>query len=374
LDNGLAPTPPMGWNGWNHYGRGVTASIVEAQARAIVSSGMKAAGYTYVNLDGGWDLLQRNAQGKLQPDATKFPFGIASLAAYVHSVGLKFGIYTSVGRTNCSHTAAGSFGHYRQDAATFASWGVDYVKVDWCNVPMSQFPGMTAEQVAQTLYSRFGSALRSTGRPMLYSMSTNRPRLAAWTWAPNVGDMWRTTRDINDSYASMLTHFAENAQHYKAAGPGGWNDPDMLEVGNGGMTQTEDRTEFSLWAEMAAPLLAGNNLTAMSAATLVTLTNPDLVAVDQDRLGRQGQTVANSHGHWVLTRPLADDARAVVLFNQTDQSASISTTARRVGLPAAPLYRVAHLWSHTTTTTTGSITADLAPHAVAMFRVTPFQG
>jgi alpha-galactosidase len=366
----------MAWNGYNHYARDVTASIVEAQARTIVSSGMQAAGYTYVNLDGGWDLLTRDAQGQLQPDPGKFPDGIAALAAYVHSLGFKFGIYTSVGRTNCMRTAAGSFGHYRRDAETFASWGVDYVKADWCNVPMNEFPGMTPEQVAQKLYRQFGSALQSVGRPMLYSMSTNESShtsLEAWTWAPGLGNMWRTTADISDSYASMLANFTANAQHYEAAGPGGWNDPDMLEVGNGGMTPTEDRTQFSLWAEMAAPLIAGNDLTTMSAMTRTTLTNPDVIAVDQDRLGRQGHAVASANGQWVLTKPLATGARAVVLFNATDNPAVITTTAARVGLPSAPAYTVDNLWSHTTTTTTGTITADVAPHAAAMFQVTPTQ-
>src|SRR5262249_42523765 len=155
-------------------------------------------------------------------------------AAYVHSLGLKFGIYTTLGTTNCAHTAAGSWGHYQQDTKAFASWGVDFVKVDWCAVPREQFPGMTAAQVARALYGQFGDALRSTGRPMLYSLATNRRTLAAWTWAPSVGNMWRTTRDIKDNYARMLARFVPNAHHYRAADTGGWNDPDMLEVGNDG--------------------------------------------------------------------------------------------------------------------------------------------
>jgi alpha-galactosidase len=373
VDNGSARTPPMGWNGFNHYSRDVTASIVKAQARALVSSGMQAAGYDYVNLDGGWNLPERDPQGQLQADPSKFPDGIKPLATYVHSLGLKFGIYTSAGTTNCARTAAGSLGHYRRDAATFASWGVDFVKVDWCNVPMDQFPGMTAKQVAQNLYGRFAHAIRSADRPMLYSLSTNKPYLAAWRWAPRIGNMWRTTRDLHDSYDSMLTNFASNAPHYRAAGPGGWNDPDMLQVGNGGMTGREYRTEFSLWAEMAAPLIAGNDLTRMSAATHATLTNRAVIAVDQDRLGRQGHAVANAHGHWVLTKPLTNGARAVVLFNQTDRRAVLTTTARRVGLRFAPAYRVNNLWRHATRKTAGTIRATVAPHAVAMYRVNPAQ-
>lgn len=220
LDNGLALTPPMGWNGYNFYSRNVTASIVEAEARALVSSGMKAAGYDYVNLDGGWDLLTRNADGQLQPDPSKFPDGIKPVADYVHSLGLKFGIYTSVGLTNCAETSAGSYGHYQQDADTFASWGVDYVKVDWCNVPTDQFPGLTSQQIAEKLYGEFGKALAADGRPMVYSMSTNTPTLQAWTWAQHVGNLWRTTGDISDTYAGMLSNFTQNVQYYQSARPG----------------------------------------------------------------------------------------------------------------------------------------------------------
>lgn len=372
--DGVAQVPPMGWNGFNHYGRDVTASIVAAQARVLVSSGMKAAGYDYVNLDGGWDLLERDPDGQLQPDTSKFPDGIPSIAAYVHSLGLKFGIYTSIGRTNCARTAAGSYGNYRRDAATFASWGVDFVKVDWCNVPMAEFPGMTEEQVAESLYGRFAHALAVAGRPMLYSLSTNGAELAAWRWAPRLGNMWRTNRDLEDRHHSMVANFVSNAPHYRAAGPGGWNDPDMLQVGNGGMTWREDRAEFSLWAEMAAPLLAGNDLTSMSAVTRTTLTNRAVIAVDQDRLGRQGHVVAHAHGHWVLTKPLSNGARAVVLFNQTDQPAVLTTTARRVGLRDADAYRETNLWRHTTRRIAGTIVARVAPRAAAMFLVTRLTG
>ena len=371
VDNGLALTPPMGWNGYNHYVRDVTAAIVEAQARALVSSGMRGAGYQYVNLDGGWDLLARDAQGQLQPDPGKFPDGIAPVADYVHSLGLKFGIYTTVGTTNCAHTSAGSWGHYQQDARTFASWGVDFVKVDWCSVPTDQFPGMTTEQIAQQLYSQFGQALQNAGRPMVYSLSTNRADLAAWTWAPSIGNMWRTGSDNKNNYAGMLANFTNNVEHYRVAGPGAWNDPDMLQVGNGVMTRTEDRAEIGLWAEMAAPLIAGNDMTTMSTTTRDDLTNKAIIAVDQDPLGRQGHTVASANGHWVLTKPLADGARAIVLFNQTDQPAVITTTALRVGLPSSPTYRVDHLWSAQTTETTGTISAKVLPHGASMQRVTP---
>lgn len=382
LANGLALHPPMGWNSYNHFSRNATASIVEAQARAMVSSGMKAAGYSYINLDAGWDLPDRDAQGELQPDPSKFPDGIAPVAAYVHSLGLKFGIYTTVGRYNCAFTAAGSGSddannpteYYAGDAEQFASWGIDFVKVDWCGVmPIMAATGDTAEQLATQLYTAFGNAIAqaSSIHPMVYSLSTNKPETQPWAWAPSVANMWRTTGDHVNSYAGMVTNFAGNVSHYQVAGPGAWNDPDIMQVGNGVLTATESRAEISLWAEMAAPLLAGNDLTTMSAATRAALINPDVIRVDQDRLARQGYPVASSNGHWVLTKPMANGARTVCLFNQTNRAAVISTTVRQVGLPAAPRYRVDHLWAHTYEfTTSRTISASVPAHAVWFMRVT----
>jgi alpha-galactosidase len=383
LDNGVARTPPMGWNGYNHFSRNVTASIVEANARAIVSSGMKAAGYTYVNLDGGWDLLQRSAGGELQPDPVKFPDGIKPVADYIHSLGLKFGIYASAGTTNCAGTAAGSYGHYRQDAEAFAAWGVDYVKFDYCDIPYQDYPDMTSAQVGQMLATQMGQALAATRRPIVYDVndaSGARNHDEDWTWAPDIANLWRVTSDINDSYGSMVNHFcgcnlpagsSSDVQMYPYARPGAWNDPDMLEVGNGGMTTTEDRSEFSLWAELAAPLIAGNDLSAMSAATRHILTNRAVIAVDQDPLGKQGYPVASAGGHWVLTKQLAGGDRAVLLFNQTNMPAVITTSASQAGLPAAPGYVLRDLWRHVATKTAGPISAEVPAHAVAMYRVTP---
>lgn len=374
LDNGLAQTPPMGWNGYNHFSINVSDSIVRAEARELVDSGMKAAGYRYVNLDGGWDLLQRGAAGQLQPDPAKFPYGIKSLADYVHSLGLKFGIYTSIGTANCKNTAAGSYGHYAQDAKTFASWGVDYVKVDWCEVPVQNYPGMTGTQIAQMLGGQMRDALAATGRPMVFDYNVNGicPNdCNDWEWGSGIANVWRISRDISDSYTTMVRNFSGDVSLSSYAGPGGWNDPDMLEVGNGGMTTTEDRSEFSLWAEMAAPLIAGNDLSAMSAATRHILTNRAVIAVDQDRLGKQGYPVASANGHWVLTKPLAGGGRAVLLFNQTSTPAVITTSASQAGLPAAPGYVLHDLWRHVATRTPGAISADVPAHAVAMYRVTP---
>ncbi|MFD4972088.1 NEW3 domain-containing protein, partial [Streptomyces sp. NPDC058424] len=376
LDNGLALTPPMGWNGFNHYKRDVTASIVKAQARAIVSSGMKDAGYTYVNLDGGWNLLQRNAAGELQPDPSKFPDGIKPVADYVHSLGLKFGIYIGAGYTNCVPTSAGSYGHYEQDAQMFAAWGVDYLKLDWCAVPYENHPDMTREQVDRMLAEQMRDALAATGRPIVYSMSGGRASglwntSEVWRWGSAYGNLWRTAGDIGDNYRSMVNCFELTVPHHEYAGPGSWNDPDMLQVGNGGMTATEYRTHFSLWAQMAAPLLAGNDLTTMSPETREILTNREVIAVDQDPLGRQGDPVRRADGQWVLSKPLANGDRSVVLFNDTSSAALITTDAAEVGLPTAPAYTLRDLWQHTTTESAATISALVPPHGVAMFRVAP---
>jgi alpha-galactosidase len=362
----------MGWNGYNHYSHNVTAAIVESEARALVSSGMKADGYDYVNLDGGWDLLQRSADGQLQPNPSLFPQGIKPVADYVHSLGLKFGIYTSIGNENCAGTTAGSYGHYAQDARTFASWGVDYVKVDWCDVPTGDFPGMTDEQIAQTLGSQMHDAIAAAGRPMVFDYNVNNEcpgSCSDWTWASPIADLWRISPDLPDDYANMVSNFTDTVEVSGYSHPGGWNDPDMLQVGNGGMTTTEDQSEFSLWAEMDAPLIAGNDLTTMSADTKAILTNKAVIAVDQDPLGRQGQVVANRNGYWVLTKPLKGGDRAVVLFNQTDSAAVITTSAFGVGLDPAGTYTLRDLWSGQVTRTTGEISATVPAHGVVMYRI-----
>ncbi len=365
---GLAMTPPMGWNGFNRFYVHVDAARVEAAARALVASGMKAAGYVYVNLDGGWDLHDRNADGSLEPDPNKFPLGIRPVADYVHSLGLRFGIYTSAGVRNCAGSSAGSYGHYLEDAATFASWGVDYLKLDWCRIPYKDFPGLTNSQVGQRLASEMAQALAATGRPIVYDVNGWADD-APWSWAPRVAHMWRTTPDIQDRYVSMVWNFTHNVGRFGEARPGGWNDPDMLEIGNGGMSVTEYRSQFSLWAEMAAPLIAGNDLTIMSPMTRSILTNDAVIAVDQDPMGFQGYSVANAGGHWVLTKPLANGDRSVVLFNQTEKPATITTSAAQVGLHTGLDYMLVDLWNGTASDTTDVISAVVPAHGVAMYRI-----
>jgi alpha-galactosidase len=364
LDNGLARTPPMGWNDWNAFGCNTSAALVEQTAQAMVSNGMKAAGYRYVNIDDCWLTHQRDANGNLVADPVKFPQGIKAVADHVHSLGLKLGIYEDAGTATCAGYP-GSLGHERQDAATFASWGVDYLKYDNCNNA-----GSTTTQQYIDRYAAMRDALAATGRPIVFSIcewGVNQP----WTWAPQVGNLWRTTGDISDGYGSMLDIFHQNVKLAQFAGPGGWNDPDMLEIGNGGMSDTEYRSEFSLWAEMAAPLIAGTDLRTMSAATRAIYTNAGVIAVDQDPLGVQGTEISSDGTHDVLSKPLANGDRAVVLFNEGATSATFGASAAQAGLPRASSYLLHDLWSGATTESAGELAATVPAHGVVMWRVSP---
>ncbi len=362
LDNGLARTPPMGWNDWNAFGCDVSAQLVEQTADFLVSSGLKDDGYGYVDIDDCWMASQRDSSGRLVPDPAKFPDGVKGVADYVHAKGLKLGIYESAGTATCAGYP-GSLGHEQQDADSFASWGVDLLKYDNCNnqgVPYQQ------------RYDAMRDALAATGRPIVYSLCEWGDQ-SVWTWGAGTGNLWRTTGDINASFSSMLSNFHTNVGLSQYAGPGGWNDPDMLEVGNG-MSFTEDRSEFSLWAEMAAPLIAGTDLRTASPATLSLYGNKDVIAVDQDPLGVQGHEIASSGGLDVLTKPLANGDVAVTLFNENASAATVSTTAAAAGAPAASAYTLTNLWSHTKATTGGAISATVPGHGTVMYRVSPGSG
>ncbi|MCO5992097.1 NPCBM/NEW2 domain-containing protein [Actinoallomurus rhizosphaericola] len=361
LDNGLALIPQMGFNNWNatHCGADFNEDMVKGIADLFVSSGLKDAGYQYVNLDDCWAEQNRDANGDLVPNKTRFPSGIRALADYVHSKGLKLGIYSSAGTLTCAGTMPGALGHEEQDARTWASWGVDYLKYDNCNNQ-----GVDAIQ----RYTKMRDALKATGRPILYSIcewGSNQP----WLWGKDVGNSWRTTGDISDSYSSMLSIVHQNMALTQYAGPGHWNDPDMLEVGNGGMTGTEYRSHFSLWSIMAAPLLIGTDLRKASAATMSILENKEVIAVDQDRLGVQGAPISTDGGRDVFVKRLANGDRAVALFNETDSPQRIATSASAVGLPGAAAYTVRDLWAHTTHETAGVIAATVPAHGTVMYRV-----
>jgi alpha-galactosidase len=367
--NGLARTPPMGWNDWYPYTCGVNAQLVEQTAQTMVGNGMKAAGYQYVNVDDCWMAPNRDAAGNLAPDPTRFPNGIKSVADYVHSLGLKFGIYEDAGVQTCAHFP-GSYGHEARDAAAFASWGVDYLKYDQCSIPFADFPGETHEQVARTLYTRMSNALKATGRPIVFSMSNGSdPAFHPWSWGAAVANLWRTTPDVGDSFPAVLSGFQTTEALHRYAGPGAWNDPDMLQIGNGGATNLEYRTEFSLWAEMAAPLIAGTNLLALSPASLAIYENRSVIAVDQDPLGMQAVPVSSANGLWVLTKPLQGGDRSVLLFNSSDRPAMIGTTAAAAGLAKGRIYRLQDLWTGALSESGGKLSAFVRPHGVVMYRV-----
>jgi len=361
LDNGLALTPQMGFNNWNltQCGAQFNEAFVEGIADTLVSTGLKDAGYQYVNLDDCWAQSSRDSKGNLVPDKTRFPHGIKAVADYVHSKGLKFGLYTSAGTKTCNKAGfPGALGHEKQDAALWASWGVDYLKYDNCN---------NQGQDAKKRYTAMRDALAATGRPILYSIcewGQNQP----WTWAAPVGNSWRTTGDINDSYSKMLSIYKANIKLGKYAGPGHWNDPDMLEVGNGKMTDTEYRSHFTLWAMMAAPLLIGSDIRKASSATLTILRNADVIALDQDAKGVQGNEISSANGLHVIRKPLANGDTAVALFNETGNTAKISTTLSAIGVSSGT-HTLTDLWSKAKSTTTGPISASVPAHGTVVYRI-----
>ncbi|MET9618813.1 NPCBM/NEW2 domain-containing protein [Kitasatospora indigofera] len=374
LDNHLGRTPQMGWNSWNAYRCGIDETKIKAAADAIVSKGLQTAGYQYVNIDDCWQAATRGTDGALQADPVRFPSGIKALADYMHGKGLKLGIYGTPGTKTCANYpgwgdypgANGSKDHVEQDALTFASWGVDYLKYDWCR---ADWDGVDA----QTAFTAMGDALKATGRPIFYSIH-REPQQPVDPWRPAVANSWRTTSDISDSWSSMIGKAKANQPLAALARPGAWNDPDMLEVGNGGMTTTEYRTHMSLWAEMAAPLLMGTDLTNPTKATtenLGILGNTDVIAVDQDPLGRQGTVVSRVNGLVVMAKPLADGSRAVTLTNENTTAATISTTTGAIGAGGAATYQLKDLWSKAVTSTTGAISAQVAAHETVMYKVTP---
>ncbi|MGC9198173.1 MAG: glycoside hydrolase family 27 protein [Acidobacteriaceae bacterium] len=312
----VAATPPMGWNSWNYFAGRVNDADVRAAADAMVSSGMRDAGYTYINIDDTWE-GQRDAQGFIQSNS-KFP-DMAALAAYVHSKGLKLGIYSSPGPRTCAGYP-GSYGHVQQDADTYAKWGIDYVKYDLCSfngVMKKEAPDDPAQQMRlmEAAYAKMHQALQHTGRPIVFSLCQYGMD-AVWEWAPSVGgNLWRTTGDINPRWDRIYDILSQQAGLAKYAGPGHWNDPDMLEVGNGNLTMAENRAHFSMWAMLAAPLLAGNDLAQMNPAIVSILTNRDVIAIDQDRLGQQAARAYTDGEVEVWTRRLSGGALAIAVLN-----------------------------------------------------------
>jgi alpha-galactosidase len=369
----LAKTPPMGWNSWNKFGCNVSEKLIMGMADAMASSGMKDAGYEYIVIDDCWQ-VSRDENGEIVVDKERFPNGMKYVADYVHSKGLKFGIYSCAGTMTCQRRPGG-FGHEYQDARTYARWGVDYLKYDWCN---------TTTQDAKSSYTNMRDALFKAGRPIVFSLcewGQNKP----WEWAGPVGHLWRTTGDISDNWNSMIGIFDKQKDLARYAGPGKWNDPDMLEVGNGRMTTEEYKTHFSLWCMLASPLMAGNDLQTMTPETKEILMNKEIIALDQDTLGRQATCYRDNIDYQIWVKSLANNEKAVCLLNKSDEKksvqvdftllASIRTGGRGSGgqRGATPLtldnYRVRDLWEHKDLILKeSSVYVELLPHSVKVYR------
>ena len=359
-DNGLARTPPMGWNSWNKFASRVDDATVRTIADAVVSSGMKDAGYIYINIDDTWE-AGRDAQGNIQTNK-KFP-DMKALADYVHSKGLKLGIYSSPGPNTCAGYE-GSYGHEEQDARTYAAWGIDYLKYDWCGAR-----NLYTDEEMPAVYQIMGDALLKQKRPIVYSLC-QYGRQDVWKWGPEVGgNLWRTTGDIRDAWDSMTRIGFSQNDLAPYAKPGHWNDPDMLEVGNGAMTNDEYKTHMSLWAILAAPLLAGNDLRSMTPEILAILTNKEVIAIDQDKLGKQGQRVWQTGEQEIWTRQLNGGATAVAIFNRAKDEAKI--TVKASDLKLAGKWKARDLWTHQEVTwpADGEYSVTVPSHGVLMLRL-----
>jgi alpha-galactosidase len=367
LDNGLALTPPMGWNSWNKFAGNVSEALIKSVADAMAINGMKDAGYQYVIIDDCWQ-VGRDANGDILADPQRFPSGIKALADYVHARGLKFGIYSCAGTNTCAGRPGGLF-HEVQDARTYAAWGVDYLKYDWCN---------HADETGEQAYSRMRDALRQAGRPIVFSIcewGQNRP----WLWGAGVGNLWRTTGDIYDCWdctnkwsSGWLRNLDGQAGLAACAGPGHWNDPDMLEVGNGGMTDIEYQSHFTLWCIVAAPLIAGNDVCNMDSETRRILTSKELIAVDQDPLGMQGVRVSKNGDAEVWAKQLADGTRAVVFFNRGNAASEISVTWEQIGYPGHLRAKIRDLWAaRDLGKFKGKFSTTVAAHGVVAIKVMP---
>jgi len=368
----VAPRPPMGWNSWNHFAGRVTDADIRSAADFLVNTGMRDAGYVYVNIDDTWQ-GKRDANGLLHSNE-RFP-DMKALSDYIHAKGLKFGIYSSPGARTCAGYE-GSLGHEADDARMYAAWGVDFLKYDLCSLREDMKkakadhpddPDVT-KNLMIAAYRKMGDALRASGRTIVYSLcqyGVDQP----WTWGPSVGaSMWRTTGDISDSYARMSKIGFSQAGLAGFAGAGHWNDPDMLEIGNGKMSEDEYRTHMSLWAILAAPLLAGNDLSKMGEADRRILTNKEAIAIDHDALGKQGDRLYQNGDLEVWTRPLSGGRVAVGLFNRGASSSDISIQLAQVGFPRGgklrDVWKQKDLGSHS-----GTFTDTVPTHGVTLLIV-----
>lgn len=381
LDNGLARTPYLGWNTYYGLGSSFDEATIESVADSIVSRGLKAAGYDYVWIDGGWWSGSRDAQGNITVDASQWPHGLKAVADYIHSKGLRAGIYTDAGSDGCGGANQGSYGHYQQDADQFAAWGYDAVKVDFCG-------GTNLKLDPAVAYGQFRDALlhNASHRPMLFNICNpftpdrlgpgdpplERSAYYSYTFGPSTGNSWRTDTDVgfvhSIQWPDVLRNLDDDAAHPEAAGPGHWNDPDYLgpELG---MTAAESQAQFTMWSMVAAPLMIGSDVRALSPATIAMLTNRDVLAVDQDRLGVQGTRISKQGNGDVWVKPLANGDRAVALLNRGSTPLTIRTSTDAAGLPHSSQYKLHDLWTGKTTETAGGITTTVPPQSAVLYRV-----
>ncbi|HWM51779.1 MAG TPA: PKD domain-containing protein [Thermoplasmata archaeon] len=360
----MTATPPtMGWNSWNAFGcHGLTETLVRETADAMLNSGLLAAGYDTLTLDDCWSAVSRDVSGNLTNDPAKFPSGMKAIGDYIHSRALKYGIYASIGTATCTGGTAGSLDHEYQDVTQFASWGVDYIKADRCNAN-----GL----VMKDIFARWRDAIVASGRPIRLSASDNTPTDEPWAWGPLTAHQWRMSGDISDDWGTMIGILDRNVAHSAATAPGTFNDPDMLEVGNGGMTDTEYRTHFGLWALMSAPLIAGNDVRGMSDATRTILTNPEVIAIDQDPLGFQANLAVDiGSGLQVWYKPLAGSgARAVGLLNRGDTAAIITVKWNTIALGPGNA-TVRDLWARADRGSfADEYSVSVSAHGMALLRV-----
>jgi len=373
---GLAATPPMGWNSWNTFQTKIDEDLVKSTADLFVSAGLKDAGYNYIVLDDGWMTMERDKDGNLVPDPAKFPHGMKALAEYVHSKGLKFGLYNCAGTKTCAGYP-GTKGYEEQDARNYAAWDIDYLKFDWCSAQ---------GQNAKESYTKMSKALTAAGRPIIFSLcewGSNKP----WEWAAPVGQLWRTTGDIGIVFDSIkkfggwqpmsaMYIVDKEADIRKYAGPGHWNDPDMLEVGNG-LTASEDRAHFSMWCMLAAPLMMGNDLRKMNVETLKTLTNKDAIAIDQDKLGIQGFRYAKTGKLETWFKPLENGGWAVCFLNRDNVAQKVSfdwkaanvtdDLSNRTLNAGTAKYKIKNAWTGKSEGNTGkTFEGEVPPHDVIM--------
>lgn len=386
----LAMTPPMGWNSWNAFGANVNEQVIRETADAMANSGLKEAGFQYIVIDDIWQGGRDSSTGLLYADPVKFPSGIKALADYVHSKGLKFGIYSDAGTQTCGDKP-GSFGYEEKDAKLFAEWEVDFLKYDYCYCP--DYASLNTDyKMARERYKKMGDALKSTGRPILFSICEWGPR-SPWLWGKEVGgQMWRTSYDVHDIWDSpnnemspigIVASIDVMANLARFSGPGGWNDPDMLVVGlknsgyikGGGCNDIEYRSQMSMWCMFSAPLMVGGDIRNMNEATKTILLNKDIIDIDQDALGRQAIRMMRKDGLEVWKKPLTNDRFAIALFNRNSESRSLTAAFKNIEMDSTAKYDVYDVWKHASAGKgVQSITAKLQPHECQVFVLTPSAG